>query len=249
MRRSSSSRPSAASRSSTSGSTRRPCAKASTRRKRRRWLTAKVSSGHGRTSSRNTRRTCSSRSWSTCRWGSTSQRCTSSTASRAIRSVSAALAAIAVALVVAASAGTTPVAGPPVSLAQPVASSSLASDRIYFVMTDRYANGDASNDSAGLTGSRNVTGYDPSSTGYWHGGDFKGLTGTCTDPVHGLARIKDLGFNAIWVTPVLVNQVSQGDSAGYHGYWGLDFTRVDPHLGSDGDFADFVGCAHSLGMK
>ncbi|MDX6441412.1 MAG: alpha-amylase [Gaiellaceae bacterium] len=116
-------------------------------------------------------------------------------------------------------------------------------------MTDRYANGDPSNDSAGLSGSRNVTGYDPSSTGYWHGGDFKGLTGTCTDPVHGLARIKDLGFNAIWVTPPFVNQVSQGDSAGYHGYWGLDFTRVDPHLGTNQDFADFVSCAHSLGMK
>ena len=116
-------------------------------------------------------------------------------------------------------------------------------------MTDRYANGDPSNDSAGLTGSRNVTGFDPSSTGYWHGGDFKGLTGTCTDPVHGLARIKDLGFNAIWVTPPFVNQISQGDSAGYHGYWGLDFTRVDPHLGTNQDFADFVTCAHSLGMK
>jgi alpha-amylase len=178
-----------------------------------------------------------------------SQRCISSTASRAIRSASAALVAIGVALVVAASAGTTPVAGPPLSLAQPVADSSLASDRIYFVMTDRYANGDPSNDAAGLTGSRNVTGYDPSSTGYWHGGDFKGLTGTCTDPVHGLARIKGLGFNAIWVTPPFVNQISQGDSAGYHGYWGLDFTRVDPHLGTNQDFGHFVSCAHSLGMK
>jgi alpha-amylase len=165
------------------------------------------------------------------------------------RSASALLVAIGVALVVAASGGTIPAAAPPVSLAQPVADSSLASDRIYFVMTDRYANGDPSNDTAGLTGSRNATGYDPSSTGYWHGGDFKGLTGTCTDPVHGLARIKALGFNAIWVTPPFVNQISQGSSAGYHGYWGLDFTRVDPHLGTNQDFADFVSCAHSLGMK
>jgi glycosidase len=116
-------------------------------------------------------------------------------------------------------------------------------------MPDRYANGDPSNDTGGLTGTRNVTGYDASSIGWFHGGDLKGLTGTCTDPVHGLARIKGLGFNAIWVTPAVVNQVSQGDSAGYHGYWGLDFTRVDPHLGSDQDFADFASCAHSLGMK
>ena len=131
----------------------------------------------------------------------------------------------------------------------PGAPPALASERIYFVMPDRYANGDPSNDLGGLTGGRNATGYDPSSSGYFHGGDFKGLTGTCTDPVHGLQRIRDLGFNAIWVTPPVVNQVSQGDSAGYHGYWGIDFTRVDPHLGTDADFAAFVTCAHSLGMK
>jgi alpha-amylase len=135
------------------------------------------------------------------------------------------------------------------ALAQPGADAPLATDRIYFVMTDRYANGDPSNDTGGVSGGRSVTGYDPTSTAWFHGGDFKGLTGGCTDPVHGLARIKNLGFNAIWVTPAVVNQVSQGDSGGYHGYWGLDFTKVDPHLGTDADFADFTSCAHSLGMK
>ena len=142
-----------------------------------------------------------------------------------------------------------PAAGPPAALAVPAPASALASDRIYFVMPDRYANGDPSNDTGGVTGNRAVTGFDPSSTGWFHGGDYKGLTGTCTDPVHGLARIKNLGFNAIWVTPPVVNQVSQGDSAGYHGYWGIDFTRVDPHLGTNQDFADFTVCAHNLGMK
>ena len=144
--------------------------------------------------------------------------------------------------------------GPPsgatlAALAQPGADAPLATDRIYFVMTDRYANGDPSNDSGGLSGGRSVTGYDPTSSAWFHGGDFKGLTGGCTDPVHGLARIKNLGFNAIWVTPAVVNQVSQGDSGGYHGYWGLDFTKVDPHLGTDADFAAFTACAHSLGLK
>lgn len=150
--------------------------------------------------------------------------------------------------------GSGPSAAPPTeaqiaTLAQPGPPSGLGSDRIYFVMTDRYANGDPSNDTGGVTGPRAVTGYDPTSTAWWHGGDFKGLTGTCNDPVHGLARIKALGFNAIWVTPPVVNQVSQGDSGGYHGYWGLDFTRVDPHLGTNDDFANFVSCAHGLGMK
>ena len=136
------------------------------------------------------------------------------------------------------------------SLARPRARSPpLATDRIYFVMTDRYANGDPANDTGGLKGTTQITGYDPTSTAWWHGGDLKGLTGGCTDPKHGLERIKDLGFNAIWITPVVVNQVSQGDSGGYHGYWGTDFTRVDPHLGTDQDFADLTSCAHKLGMK
>jgi glycosidase len=156
-----------------------------------------------------------------------------------------ALAVAAIAL----TAGSPPSGSSLAALATPGADSSLATDRIYFVMTDRYANGDPANDTGGLKGSVTVTGYDPSSTAWWHGGDLKGLTGGCTDPKHGLERIKDLGFNAVWITPVLVNQISQGDSGGYHGYWGLDFTRVDPHLGSDQDFADFTSCAHRLGMK
>jgi glycosidase len=156
---------------------------------------------------------------------------------------------VSVALVVVAPGASASAAGPPAALAVPGGASALASDRIYFVMPDRYANGDPSNDTGGATGNRNQTGYDPSSSGWFHGGDLKGLIGTCTDRVHGLARIKALGFNAIWVTPVLVNQVSQGDSAGYHGYWGIDFTRVDPHLGTNQDFAELTSCAHSLGLK
>ncbi|MGZ4353889.1 MAG: alpha-amylase family glycosyl hydrolase [Gaiellaceae bacterium] len=128
------------------------------------------------------------------------------------------------------------------ALAQPGTAPSLAFDRIYFVLTDRYANGDPSNDRGGLTGSRSQTGYDPTDPGWFHGGDFKGLT-------QGLQRIKDLGFNAIWITPPVANQITAGDSAGYHGYWGLDFTTVDPHLGTDQDFADFVSSAHRLGLK
>ncbi|MGZ4334014.1 MAG: alpha-amylase family glycosyl hydrolase [Gaiellaceae bacterium] len=134
-------------------------------------------------------------------------------------------------------------------LAQPPTAPPLATDRIYFVMTDRYANGDAANNRGGRKGGRDVTGYDPTSTAYFHGGDFKGLTGTCTDPHAGLARIKSLGFNAIWVTPPFGQNTVQGDSAGYHGYWIDDFTHVDPHLGTDADFGAFVDCAHSLGLK
>ena len=135
------------------------------------------------------------------------------------------------------------------TLAKPPTYSVFASQRIYFVMPDRYANGDPANDRGGVTGGRSVSGYDPADIGWYHGGDLKGLTGTCTDTRTGLARIKDLGFTAIWIAPVVVQHWVQGDSASYHGYWGLDFTKVDPHLGTNGDFAGFADCAHSLGLK
>jgi glycosidase len=135
------------------------------------------------------------------------------------------------------------------ALAKPPARTSIASQRIYFVMPDRYANADPSNDRAGLTGARSVTGYDPADIGWYHGGDLKGLTGDCTDPRRGLARLRELGFTAIWLTPPYGQKAVQGDSAAYHGYWILDFTTIDRHLGTEDDFAAFVDCAHRLGLK
>jgi glycosidase len=174
--------------------------------------------------------------------------------SRASRfgSAAAALAAIGV-LVGVASAAPDATPRPPraseiAALARPVVRPPLASQRIYFVMPDRYANGNPANDRGGLTGSREVTGYDPADTGYFHGGDYAGLTGDCTGP-RGLARIKDLGFTSIWVTPPYKQRFVQDGSAGYHGYWGVDFTTVDPHLGTDAEFGAFVDCAHRLGLK
>jgi glycosidase len=163
-----------------------------------------------------------------------------------IRSASCAIAALA-AIALAGVAGARTDAGPPTGaglapLSQLPSQSSLASQRIYFVMPDRYANDVGANDTGGLSGGRARTGFDPADSGYYHGGDLKGLADR-------MQRIKDLGFTALWITPVLKQQtVSQG-SAAYHGYWGLDFTTVDPHLGTDKDFADVVTAAHSLGMK
>jgi glycosidase len=135
------------------------------------------------------------------------------------------------------------------SLSQLPARAAIASQRIYFVMTDRYRNGDDSNDTGGLGGGKGTSGFDPSDIGYFHGGDFKGLTGDCTSTHDGLARLKNLGFTGIWVTPPVGQLAVQGDSAAYHGYWGINFDRVDPHLGTDQAFGAFVACAHSLGMK
>ena len=57
----------------------------------------------------------------------------------------------------------------------------LSKDIIYFVFPDRYLNGDTSND--------NYPGFNPRDTAFFHGGDLKGLTGTCSDGDNGLARI------------------------------------------------------------
>ena len=51
------------------------------------------------------------------------------------------------------------------------------------------------------------------------------------------------------MTPVVKQDPVEAGSAAYHGYWGLDFTTVDPHLGTDQDFADLVAAAHALGLK
>lgn len=117
---------------------------------------------------------------------------------------------------------------------------------IYFLLPDRFENGDPANDRGGLTGDRSVTGFDPTAKGFYHGGDIKGL-------IRRLDYVQALGATAIWVGPVFRNKPVQGSpghqSAGYHGYWITDFTTVDPHLGTDADFAALVAAAHARGMK
>ena len=135
------------------------------------------------------------------------------------------------------------------TLSAPPARGPLASQRIYFVMTDRYENGDPSNDGGGKTGARTATGFDPADAGWFHGGDFAGLRGSCTGAADGLGRVADLGFTAVWITPPFGQRTVQGDSAAYHGYWITDFTAPDPHLGTEQEFGAFVTCAHSLGLK
>jgi len=68
----------------------------------------------------------------------------------------------------------------------------LSKDLIYFVFPDRYRNGDTSNDLAGGTTIDPTSGYDPTSTAHFHGGDLKGLTGSCEPGDDGLARIKSM---------------------------------------------------------
>ena len=117
---------------------------------------------------------------------------------------------------------------------------------IYFLLPDRFDNADRSNDRGGLKGDRLHTGFDPSDKGFYHGGDLKGV-------IRRLDYIQGLGATAVWLSPVFRNKPVQGspghESAGYHGYWVTDFTHVDPHLGTDADFAALVAAAHARGMK
>ncbi len=119
-------------------------------------------------------------------------------------------------------------------------------DVLYFVMPDRFANGDPTNDTGGIAGTRTDHGFDPAHKGFFHGGDLKGLE-------ERLDYIAGLGASAVWVTPIFANKPVQGpkgaESAAYHGYWITDFTRVDPHLGTNADFARLVRAAHARGLK
>ena len=98
----------------------------------------------------------------------------------------------------------------------------------------------------GLDGDRLTTGFDPTHKGFYHGGDLRGLTAR-------LDYIQGLGTTAIWLGPIYKNKPVQGgpgdETAGYHGYWITDFTRVDPHFGNDADMRNFVKAAHARGMK
>lgn len=122
----------------------------------------------------------------------------------------------------------------------------LTKERFYFLMADRFANGDTGNDNGGLVGGRLETGFDPADKGFYHGGDLKGVT-------RKLDYIKGLGTSAIWLTPSFKNRPVQGEgenaSAGYHGYWITDFTQIDPHLGSNEDMKALIDAAHAKGMK
>lgn len=145
-----------------------------------------------------------------------------------------------------ASAAQTPAPPPDAKLAAEPARHDLTREQFYFVLPDRFANGDPRNDRGGLTGSRSQTGLDPTDKGFYQGGDLKGLTDR-------LDYIKGLGTTAIWLAPIFKNQPVQGtgkdESAGYHGYWITDFTQVDPHFGTNSDLARLIDKAHGKGMK
>jgi glycosidase len=141
----------------------------------------------------------------------------------------------------------------------------FAANAIYFVMTDRFVNGDPSNDHRDQGGAHRtfdipVAGAPKGQSdniGYL-GGDFKGV-------LDNAGYIRGMGFGAVWITPIVDNPdeaftggdpvywrsfLSDRGKTGYHGYWGINFYKLDEHLPSkDLDFAQFTGKMHAAGLK
>lgn len=123
----------------------------------------------------------------------------------------------------------------------------LPQDEItYFLLPDRFENGDPTNDRGSLDGGPEITGFDISHKGFYQGGDIRGI-------INRLDYIQDLGATAIWLAPIFKNKPVQGEgvnqSSGYHGYWITDFTTIDPHFGTEADFKELVQKAHARGLK
>ncbi|KGX93933.1 alpha-dextrin endo-1,6-alpha-glucosidase [Pontibacillus halophilus JSM 076056 = DSM 19796] len=114
--------------------------------------------------------------------------------------------------------------------------------RIYFMLTDRFHNGDSTNDDP------NGMDYDTSHPETYHGGDFQGI-------IDKLDYLEELGINTIWITPIVDNiewdlrHNKDGSQFGYHGYWAEDFTSIDEHLGDLNKFKELIDKAHDRDMK
>lgn len=116
---------------------------------------------------------------------------------------------------------------------------------VYFVLTDRFANGDPGNDRS--------YGREPDGEeeiGTFHGGDLKGLTGK-------LDYLAELGISALWISAPyeqIHGWVGGGDKGdfrhyAYHGYYALDFTQLDANMGSEDDLRELIAQAHARGIR
>ena len=111
-------------------------------------------------------------------------------------------------------------------------------DVIYQVLVDRFSNGSTANDNTG-NGE-----YNPNDLGFYHGGDWAGLTNK-------LSYIKNLGVTAIWLSPVSEQQPLSRDGleASYHGYFTKNFATPNSHFGSTTELQTLINSAHTMGLK
>ncbi len=111
--------------------------------------------------------------------------------------------------------------------------------RIYFMLTDRFYDGDEVNNNELV---------DKADPGAYHGGDFAGVTAK-------LDYLKGLGINTIWITPIVENVTgdfgtqAKGSYYAYHGYWANDFEKLNPYLGTRAELETLIDEAAARGMK
>ncbi|MBS7409941.1 MAG: cyclomaltodextrinase N-terminal domain-containing protein, partial [Muribaculaceae bacterium] len=110
-------------------------------------------------------------------------------------------------------------------------------DALYLMMPDRFADGDESNNSNSTL--RYDVAVDRSKPNSRHGGDLAGIRSR-------LDYLKQLGVTAIWLTPVLENDMPGGS---YHGYATTDYYRVDPRFGTNEEYRELIAECHKLGIK
>ncbi len=108
---------------------------------------------------------------------------------------------------------------------------------IYFLMTDRFADGNPDNNDQGAGV------YDPTQESHYSGGDIQGV-------IDNLDYIQNLGATAVWTTPIVANQwwSEAGNYGGYHGYWATDFSEVDAHVGSLDTYQQLSDALHRRDM-
>ncbi len=111
-----------------------------------------------------------------------------------------------------------------------------SSDAIFLITPDRFANGDPSND---IIEGLNEIKIDRTDGYARHGGDLRGI-------INHLDYIEDLGYTAVWPTPVLMNDMYQGS---YHGYAITDYHQVDPRFGTLEDYKELSSRLKAKGMK
>jgi glycosidase len=132
------------------------------------------------------------------------------------------------------------------SFYQPSLRSPRQGEVIYFVLPDRFNDGNPANN-RGMSAEADQSGFDPSDPHRFHGGDFEGIE-------QKLDYLSRLGITSIWMTPIFRNRPVQNfgagapPKAGYHGYWVLDFLDVDPHLGTKEHLRSLIEGATAAGI-
>lgn len=119
-------------------------------------------------------------------------------------------------------------------------SASFSTDVIYQIVTDRFADGDSSNNPSGDI-------FDQSDLRKYHGGDWAGITQKIED-----GYFSNMGVTALWISSPVENIMTldpTNQCASYHGYWAKDFFETNEAFGTEQDFANLIDTAHENGIK